>query len=246
MDSLITAAARALAAGDPLGALKRVSLRDDAPALALRGIAMAQLGDLSERRLSCEELRGPSVRKRQWPARGASSPRPRSRSSHGTWAGRHTRSTRRGRRWKHMATASTPERAALTRSPCAFQRRPRRVERVAVQPRSRETSAISASATTHFARATASFGPKARAALRTRAFARTRLPSCAIAMPRSASAGASSRSETRFNSPRGSPAAPSARGRRAVRSASPGRIPPTLVTPTVQYPGLTLFHDQRP
>src|SRR5580704_7876162 len=46
MDSLINAAARALAAGDPLGALKRVALRDDAPALALRGIAMAQLGDL--------------------------------------------------------------------------------------------------------------------------------------------------------------------------------------------------------
>jgi hypothetical protein len=46
MDSLITAAARALAAGDPLGALRRVALRDDAPALALRGIAMAQLGDL--------------------------------------------------------------------------------------------------------------------------------------------------------------------------------------------------------
>jgi hypothetical protein len=45
MDSLITAAAHALAAGDPLGALKRVALRDDAPALALRGIAMAQLGD---------------------------------------------------------------------------------------------------------------------------------------------------------------------------------------------------------
>src|SRR6187455_597560 len=47
MDSLITAAARALAAGDPLGALKRVALREDAPALALRGIAMAQLGDLA-------------------------------------------------------------------------------------------------------------------------------------------------------------------------------------------------------
>jgi DNA-binding transcriptional ArsR family regulator len=47
MDSLITAAARALAAGDLLGALKRVALRDDAPALALRGIAMAQLGDLA-------------------------------------------------------------------------------------------------------------------------------------------------------------------------------------------------------
>jgi DNA-binding transcriptional ArsR family regulator len=46
MDSLITAAARALAAGDPLGALKRVALRDDPPALALRGVAMAQLGDL--------------------------------------------------------------------------------------------------------------------------------------------------------------------------------------------------------
>src|SRR3984893_14776589 len=46
MDSLITAAARALAAGDPLGALKRVALRDDAPALALRGIALAQLGEL--------------------------------------------------------------------------------------------------------------------------------------------------------------------------------------------------------
>jgi hypothetical protein len=47
MDSMITAAARALAAGDPLGALNRVALRDDAPALALRGIAMAQLGDLA-------------------------------------------------------------------------------------------------------------------------------------------------------------------------------------------------------
>jgi hypothetical protein len=46
MDSLITAAARALAAGDPLGALQRIALRDDPPALALRGIAMAQLGDL--------------------------------------------------------------------------------------------------------------------------------------------------------------------------------------------------------
>src|SRR5689334_20320271 len=47
MDSLITAAGRALAAGHPLGALKLIALRDDAPALALRGIAMAQLGDLA-------------------------------------------------------------------------------------------------------------------------------------------------------------------------------------------------------
>ena len=45
MDSLTTAAVRALAAGDPLGALNRVALRDDPPALALRGIAMAQLGE---------------------------------------------------------------------------------------------------------------------------------------------------------------------------------------------------------
>src|SRR5512132_1165206 len=51
MDSLITVAARALAAGDPLGALKRVALRDDAPALALRGVAMAQLGDLVRARV---------------------------------------------------------------------------------------------------------------------------------------------------------------------------------------------------
>jgi hypothetical protein len=48
MDSLVTAAARALKAGDPLGALKRIALRDDAPALALRGIAMAQLGELAK------------------------------------------------------------------------------------------------------------------------------------------------------------------------------------------------------
>ena len=46
MDSLITAAARSLAKGDPIGALNRVALRDDAPALALRGIAMAQLDEL--------------------------------------------------------------------------------------------------------------------------------------------------------------------------------------------------------
>ena len=45
MDSLIAAAGRALVAGDALGALKRVALRDDPPALALRGIAMAQLGE---------------------------------------------------------------------------------------------------------------------------------------------------------------------------------------------------------
>ncbi|MGH8190457.1 MAG: helix-turn-helix domain-containing protein [Rhodanobacteraceae bacterium] len=51
MDSLIAAAASALAVGDPLGALKRVALRDDPPALALRGIAMAQLGDFDRAKL---------------------------------------------------------------------------------------------------------------------------------------------------------------------------------------------------
>ena len=51
MDSLINAAARALAVGDSLGALKRVALRDDAPALAIRGIALAQLGDLARAKL---------------------------------------------------------------------------------------------------------------------------------------------------------------------------------------------------
>lgn len=51
MDSLISAAAHALAAGDPLGALNLVALRDDPPALALRGIAMAQLGDFDRAKI---------------------------------------------------------------------------------------------------------------------------------------------------------------------------------------------------
>ena len=79
MDSSITAAGRALRAGDPLGALKRVALRDDAAALALRGIKMAQLGDLGRAR----ELRGagdaragalPPRRRRRWRWRRAISP----------------------------------------------------------------------------------------------------------------------------------------------------------------------------
>src|SRR5947207_7062223 len=45
MVALIGAAAPALAAGDALGALKRVALRDAPPALALRGTARAQLGE---------------------------------------------------------------------------------------------------------------------------------------------------------------------------------------------------------
>src|SRR5688572_16754245 len=50
MDSMIAAAARALAAGDALGALKLIALRHDAPAFALRGIAMAQLGEYTRAR----------------------------------------------------------------------------------------------------------------------------------------------------------------------------------------------------
>jgi hypothetical protein len=89
MDSLIAAAARALAAGDALGALKRVALRDDPPALALRGIAMAQLGEYPRAR---ELLRRA---------------RPRIRQSRGIGA----RALRRrgGRRW-HWRCAISPGR----------------------------------------------------------------------------------------------------------------------------------------
>ncbi|MEW6306641.1 MAG: helix-turn-helix domain-containing protein [Verrucomicrobiota bacterium] len=70
MDSLVASAARFLAAGDPLGALKRVALRDDPPALALRGIAMAQLGDYERaRQLLRRAARGFGTRERLAQAR---------------------------------------------------------------------------------------------------------------------------------------------------------------------------------
>ena len=70
MDSLVASAARALAAGDPLGALKRVALRNDPPALALRGIAMAQLGDYDRaRKLLRRAARGFGTRERLAQAR---------------------------------------------------------------------------------------------------------------------------------------------------------------------------------
>ena len=70
MDSLVASAARLLAAGDPLGALKRVALRDDPPALALRGIAMAQLGDYERaRKLLRRAARGFGSRERLAQAR---------------------------------------------------------------------------------------------------------------------------------------------------------------------------------
>ncbi len=89
MDSLITAAARALAAGDPLGALKRVALREDPPALALRGIAMAQLGELDPGQGAAEK-RGPRLSgpRRRWRGPGAWSPRPRSRWCRASSTGR--------------------------------------------------------------------------------------------------------------------------------------------------------------
>ena len=67
-----------------------------------------------------------------------------------------------------------------------FERRPRCVERLRRPSEVARDQRDSASATIHLARATASFGPNPRAARRRRAFARTRSPSCAIAMPRSA------------------------------------------------------------
>ena len=103
MDSMITAAGLALAKGDPLGALKRVALRDDAPALALRGIAMAQLGDY----VRAKALLRSAARKfglpRRWPAPDAWSQKPRSRSPHGTCARLRRGSTRRAPCSKRMA-----------------------------------------------------------------------------------------------------------------------------------------------
>ena len=224
MDSLITAAARALAAGDPLGALKRVALREDAPALALRGIAMAQLGDLvrakvllrrAARAFSPKEAvaRARCVvaeaeialvsRDLGWPAKALAAARA-TLEEHGDRVNAAHARYLEVRRLLLIGRIAEAERTLAELDPAPF---PPASSAFAGHPRSRETSAISASATTHRARATASFGPKARAARRRRAFARTRSPSCAIAMPRSARAGASSRRATRFNAPRGSPAA---------------------------------------
>lgn len=47
---MLSTAARALSVGNPLLALQGIALRNDAPALALRGVAMAQLGDLPRAR----------------------------------------------------------------------------------------------------------------------------------------------------------------------------------------------------
>src|SRR5262245_8655894 len=134
MDSLIAAAARALALGDPLGALNRVALRHDAPALALRGIAMAQLGDLNRakalvrpagaaarrRREPRRGRRAPSGRERRWRARDALSPKPRSRSLRATSPGLPRRLPWHRRPSKRMATAPTPPMRATSRPGASF------------------------------------------------------------------------------------------------------------------------------
>ncbi len=116
MDPLIAVAARALASGDPLGALNRIALRDDAPALALRGIAMAQLGDL---------VRAKALMRSAARAFGPKEAAARARCvvaeveialAQGTWAGLRRRSTQRGRHSKHTVTASTPRMRGISKS----------------------------------------------------------------------------------------------------------------------------------
>src|SRR5262245_37030008 len=132
--------------------------------------------------------------------------------------------------------------AAFTRSPWASSVARAASSAFAGQPRARAASAISASATTHRARATASLGPNARAARRTRALARTRSPSCAMATPRRARAGGSARRATRFSAPRGSPPA-SARAAALISESI--EIPSQLSLPGARDPGLDLSHEPR-
>src|SRR5690242_4430501 len=92
------------------------------------------------------------------------------------------------------------------------------------------------------ARATDSFGANARDALRRSSFARAKSPSCASAMPRRARAGASSRRATRFNAPRGSPAA---RARAAAVIRESIGIPPHLSLPAFWAPASVFLHEGR-
>ena len=82
-------------------------------------------------------------------------------------------------------------------------------------------SAISAAATMQRARPSASFGPKPRAARRNSLRAVSSSPSCAMAMPRSASAGGSPRRATPFSAPSGSPAAKARADSSSVESMAP-------------------------
>jgi hypothetical protein len=109
MDSLIAAAGRALALGDALGALKRVALREDPPALALRGIAMAQLGDYPRaRELLRRAARGFGARARRWRMRAVSSRRRRSHWPCASSAARRVRSPRPPRCSRRAVIPPTP------------------------------------------------------------------------------------------------------------------------------------------
>ena len=133
--------------------------------------------------------------------------------------------------------------AALTRVAVRFERRPRRVERLRGQPRSRETSAISASATTHLARATASLGPKARAALSQREPSRERDRRAAPSRCLEARAQARRHAGRPASMRRGGSPAASARAA-AVISESIG-IPSHLSLPPFDVSAARLSHDQQ-
>jgi hypothetical protein len=105
MDPPITAAARALAAGDALCARSGSRCLTTRLPSRFEASRWRSLAISFERRLSCEVRRAPSVRKRRRPARDASSPRPRSHSSRATWAGLRRRPTQRARRSKRTANA---------------------------------------------------------------------------------------------------------------------------------------------
>ena len=107
MDSLISDAGRALAAGDPLGALKLVALRDDPPALALRGIAMAQLGDFVKAQYVA------SARSSHWRVRAAWSRKPRWRWRHEIWRFLRRLWTRHARRSMCMVIRRMPRTRAI-------------------------------------------------------------------------------------------------------------------------------------
>ena len=134
------------------------------------------------------------------------------RAQRGRQRGRDLASTHalRRRDGPRTTTAALPDSAHAPRSRCRDALRAPRAPRPASsdgKARSREASATSACATTQRARASGCFAPNPRAAPRSKVFAFTKSPSCAIAMPRSASAGGSLRSATSFSAPSGSPAA---------------------------------------
>jgi hypothetical protein len=115
MDSLITAAARALASGDPIAALNRIALREDAPALALRGIAMAQLGDLDRARMLVKKA-GRAFGPREAVARARCVLAEAEIAFVSRDLGLRMRSPPRGRPWRSMATAPMPRMRCISRS----------------------------------------------------------------------------------------------------------------------------------